>query len=238
MTRPLYALFLSVALLPLVGCANLNSPQTPEQVAQKEQEAKQALHAGQTDKAAGLYRSILQAQPDNAAALAGLARTQVMQGKLAEAEANYAKSVDVTPMPSTFAGYGAVFDLKGNHAGAQDAYRRGLAMDPDHPGLRNNMALSLAMTGQYDKAVDILKSVVDKAPDNTEYKGNLALVYALNGQDNAARRSLMTFLKPDEVERNMFIYGRMRQQGGGESLRDALRGSKAEAAAPQATPAP
>jgi tetratricopeptide (TPR) repeat protein len=39
---------------------------------------------------------------------------------------------------------GVMLDLKGDHDVAQAAYRKGLAMSPDHPTLRHNLQISLA----------------------------------------------------------------------------------------------
>lgn len=60
---------------------------------------------------------------------------------------------------------GISFDLLDEHAAAQTIYSDGLAIAPESPALRNNLALSLALSGQHEAALAPLQeaSSADRA---------------------------------------------------------------------------
>ena len=198
----------------------------PSDPAPRLEQGNALLATGDASAARAAFMSILKQDPNNAQALAGVGRADMQLGKYASARANFEKATTLAPKnASIFAGYGTVFDVEGDHAKAQSLYRQGLAINPDHLGLRNNLALSLAMAEDYDRSIDILKSVIARPEATPHHRANLAMVYALAGKENAARRTLTQDLRPDQVDRNVLIYNRMRQQRGRNSLREALIGN-------------
>lgn len=198
----------------------------PGDAAPRLEQGNALLALGNASEARRAFATVVQKDASNAQAFAGLGRADMQIGKYDSALANFEKAVSLAPSNAgTYAGYGAVFDVKGDHARAQSIYRKGLGISPDHLGLRNNLALSLAMAEDYDRAIDILKSVIARPEATPHHRANLAMVYALAGKENAARRTLTQDLRPDQIDRNVLIYNRMRQQGGSASLREALIGN-------------
>jgi Flp pilus assembly protein TadD len=197
----------------------------PGNAALRLEEGNALLAVGDAKAARTAFEKILKQDPQNADALAGVARADMQLGRYGDAKQNFEQSLAVAPNPGTYAGYGSVFDIEGDHVKAQATYRQGLALSPDYLGLRNNIALSLAMQEDYGRAIDILKSVIAKPEATPNHRANLAMVYALAGQEKAARRTLTQDLRPDQIDRNILIYNKMRAKGGAASLRDALAGN-------------
>lgn len=91
---------------------------------------------------------------------------------------------------------GVALDSLGRHAEAQTSYRAVLATTPRHVSARNNLALSLAVTGQYDEAVALLTPLVRSSAATPRIRENLALVYGLMG--DADRSAMLSRSDLDE----------------------------------------
>ncbi|MGI4939307.1 MAG: tetratricopeptide repeat protein [Janthinobacterium lividum] len=113
--------------------------------------------------------------------------------------------------------------LEGSHdvAGAQDAYRRALAANPDNVAATNDLALSRALQGETGPASDalhalrttILRTGRDDAALAT-VDGNLALVSAMQGRmRDAARYGADATPGPGELSDNMRFYSVLRPAG-------------------------
>ena len=98
------------------------------------------------------------------------------------------------------------FDLAGQHEAAQDAYRAGLQIAPDSMLLRNNLGLSLALSGKHAEAIEMLRAVADEPGAKARNRQNLALAYGLAGDLTAAER--ISRLDPDEesVQNNLSYF--------------------------------
>jgi len=83
-------------------------------------------------------------------------------------------------------GVGVAYDLQGKHAEAQNSYRRALAVDPAYSQSRNNLGLSLAVSGEYDSAETVLAELVGSELNNTVARQNLALAFFLQGRERDA----------------------------------------------------
>jgi Flp pilus assembly protein TadD len=110
--------------------------------------------AGSPADAEKVFRASLEkdgAQPD---ALRGLAHSLVLQGRAAEALPIYRRALASGGRndPRVYAGLGAALDMLGKHDEARATYEAGLKLAPDNPALRNNLALSFAMSGDPGKA--------------------------------------------------------------------------------------
>lgn len=77
---------------------------------------------------------------------------------------------------------GIALDLQGRHAEAQAAYRRALAVRPDLRAARVNLALSLALDGNADRALDTIAPVGADATAGTVERADIAAVHALVGR--------------------------------------------------------
>ncbi len=110
-----------------------------------------------------IFRAALEKEPKHADALRGLAHSLVTQGRAGEALPVYRQALAASSQPDAriYAGLGAALDMVGKHAEARAAYEAGLKLAPNDFGLRNNLALSYAMSGDTAKAQGILAGMAD-----------------------------------------------------------------------------
>ena len=108
-----------------------------------------------------IFRVALEKDPKHADSLRGLAHSLVTQGRAAEALPIYRQVLAAGGDKDAriYSGLGAALDMVGKHQEARAAYQAGLKLAPQDFGLRNNLALSYAMSGETEKAKAILKGM-------------------------------------------------------------------------------
>jgi Flp pilus assembly protein TadD len=110
----------------------------------------------------------------------------------------------------TFNAIGVAHDMSGEHDLAQQAYRKGLSLDPDHLGLRNNLGLSQALAGDYPGATATLSDLVARPGATVRYRQNLALVYGLAGDNDHATSVARADLDEAAIRNNLAYYTLLR----------------------------
>jgi Flp pilus assembly protein TadD len=164
---------------------NLTSQLPPESPLRVEF-ADALLEARAIDEAIGLYM----AAPNNARAQLGLARAQLALNQPSKALAYADRAASLAPRDvSVLVGRGVVLDRLGRHGDAQASYRQALAVAPRSVAARTDLALSLALSGRCDEALEILEPIARSATATARDRQNLAFIYGLKG-DAAAARSL------------------------------------------------
>jgi Flp pilus assembly protein TadD len=148
--------------------------------------------AGNPADSEKIFRVALAKQPKNADALRGLGHSLLTQGRAAEALPLYRQAIAASAKPDAriYAGLGAALDMVGKHEEARTAYQAGLKLAPGDFGLRNNYALSYAMSGDTAKAQAILAGMNDapkKPPKAKESLSALKAVVAKAAQAAPAR---------------------------------------------------
>ena len=144
------------------------------------EQAKQAAAAGQLDVAAQIYEQLLQEEPTNPEALAGLARTQIARGRLGAAREilervprEHANHVEVDGARAAL----ALAEEAGTLADPSELNARLAANENDHEA-RLDLATALFLRGQVEAAIEHLLTVVRK---DREWR------------DQAARKQLLKF---------------------------------------------
>ncbi len=169
------------------------------------------------DEAADAWTEALFLEPKNVVALAGygVSLTGLNQPHLALAKYETAVEVLIDPeaaIPATFDeramrnGLGVVYDMLGDAERAQQSYRAGLQLDPRDLNLSNNLGLSLALSGEYEAAIDILSEVVEHPRAGAKHRLNLALAYGLAGRSEEAARVARIDLDEQSVRQNLSYY--------------------------------
>jgi tetratricopeptide (TPR) repeat protein len=105
---------------------------------------------------------------------------------------------------------GVAYDLQARHDLAAKTYRQGLAVAPMSVPLRNNLALSLALEGRFDEAVDTLRPIAEGPAATRRTRQNLALVYGLKGDLDAAERLGRADLGESDLRRNLAYFAALR----------------------------
>ena len=107
---------------------------------------------GQVNEAIIAYNSGLARNARDPEALRGLARAYLLSGRPQLAGDPLSTAYKDTPNdPKLLQLIGVADDFTGQHDEAQARYRRGLELLPRDPGLLVNLALSLAVTGNYGR---------------------------------------------------------------------------------------
>jgi Flp pilus assembly protein TadD len=103
---------------------------------------------------------------------------------------------------------GIAYDFAGQHESAQAAYARALALSPDNLTVMNNLALSLALSGNLDAAIARLEPQNAMQRTTPQTRQSLALLYALRGDlgrtENLVRRDL-----PEKLANENLAYYRL-----------------------------
>ena len=159
------------------------------------------------------FNKIPSADPAFLDAQIGLERAQLMLSNPEKALEYADKAVAIAPKNSrALVGRGVALDMLARHPEAQAQYQAALAITPHDMGATSNLALSLAMTGQYDQAIRLLTPIA-RAPNATSrIRQNLALIYGLKGDDEAARALNRVDLDEQMTEKNLQFYAAARER--------------------------
>ncbi len=186
------------------------SPEDPQPLAKLGAVLLQ-LHA--YTEAATTYRAALKISPNplegelhRGLAVVLLALDQP-ETALAELDAAVAKAPED---PRLYNALGVAHDLLGRHDLAQQDYRNGLRLAPSNAGLRNNYALSLALSHDYPGAIAELSELASGADASPRHRLNLALIYGLAGDDKKAAALARTTLDEAAVANNLAYYTMLR----------------------------
>ena len=124
---------------------------------------------------------------------------------------------------------GVTKDLAGQHGEAQAYYWDGLARAPGDPALTVNLALSLALSGDYPNAIAVLQPLAMSPAGSAQERQTLALIYGLNGNTAEAARLGRIDLDDVSVEHNLAYYQSLRELPPEARSQAILSGSPARA---------
>jgi putative thioredoxin len=163
--------------------------------------AEAALAQGDTGGAAQDFAAALQADPDNMAAVAGLARVQLAEGEIDEAKAILESVPEPKKTDPAIAGVRAAMELSGETEGAGDAgaLQKQVAASPTAEN-RYELARALIASGDLQGGADqLLDSVADDRDWNEQAARKLLLkVFDAAGPTSdiarAGRRRLSSIL--------------------------------------------
>jgi putative thioredoxin len=165
--------------------------------------AKEAFAAGDAGSAANIYSQILQQDPGNLEAIAGLARAAILRKEFDRARELLDSVPPAQAGNAEIAAVRAALDLAeaGEKAfGAVDELRARLAADPNDHQARLELATALFAAGEREAAVDELLEIVKRAREWNEQAARKQLVKffeAMGPTDPltlAARRRLSSIL--------------------------------------------
>ncbi|MFS4438368.1 thioredoxin [Paracoccaceae bacterium GXU_MW_L88] len=126
-----------------------------DQIALALEEAEKLLADGQTEQAGELFGAILAQDPEEVKALAGILRTHLAAGEVADAEELWADLDDETQASDAMAGVRAQFEMReaAQAAGPLDQHEQAVSADPDNHQARLDYALALSGAGRNEEAV-------------------------------------------------------------------------------------
>ena len=197
------------------------------------------------------YAEAQKIAPDDPNAILGLGRILLISHNAGDAVSMFDLAVTKGASgPWVWNDKGVALDQLRRHKEAQDAYRAGLARYPNDRALRNNYALSLAMTSNFSDAEAILRPMAAEPDATAKTRLNLALVLGLKGNAAEAREMARNDLDGAALDNNARFYDYARAAINGTplppmptakpsaSMDPELRASAERAALAAATPIP
>ena len=170
------------------------------------------LEMGQVNEAIIALHGALERQPHDPEALRSLAKAYLETGRPSLAGAPLEVAFQDTPNdPKVLQLIGVADDFIGQHREAQERYRRGLELKPGDPALALNLALSLALTGNYDESVAALQPIATAPTAGPRERQTLALIYGLKGDRARAAQMARLDLDPASVDHNLAYYDTLRK---------------------------
>lgn len=166
-----------------------------------------------TEQIAVLERALV-LQPAHPEVFLELALVQLSLGKPALALEKLETALSKNPRDArALNGKAVALDELGRTAEAQETYRQALeAAGTQGNYIRNNLALSHVMHGQYDEAIALLEPMATATDANATVRQNLAMAYGLKGDESKARAWASKDLTPAQVNENIRFYARYRER--------------------------
>jgi len=193
------------------------------------------IEMGQADEAIIAFNSALSREARNPEALRGVARAYLKTARPELAGQPLALAFEGTPNdPKLLMLIGVADDFVDQHGEAQARYRRGLEIAPGDPGLTLNLALSLALTGDYDQAITRLRPLAAGPSGTPQDRQTLALIYGLKGDRRAAEKLALIDLEPAAAQHNLAAYDNLRRLSP-EARSRAIRALVTSSASPRSS---
>ena len=165
---------------------------------------------GSPRQAIGAYQRALAIEPRNAEAMRGLGNAQLQIGDAPAAISTLQAAGSIKPDWRVQNSLDVAYDLSGDFAQAQAAYRQGLQMAPGNLQLTGNLGLSLALSGNFDESLPMLEKAASDPQATPRIRQNLALAYGLAGNDQKAAEIAKIDLDPAQVQANLGYYEYLR----------------------------
>ena len=170
------------------------------------------LKMGAVNEAIVSYNQALVRPGDTQGAQVGLAKAFLKTGKPELALAPLSKALEASPDdPKLLLLLGVTRDMAGQHWEAQSYYRNGLSHAPGDPALTLDLALSLALSGDYPNAIAVLQPLAMAPTSSPRERQTLALIYGLRGNVAEAARLGRIDLDDVAVEHNLAYYQSLRE---------------------------
>ncbi|WP_375772716.1 tetratricopeptide repeat protein [Archangium gephyra] len=175
----------SVLLLAACGACSGKEPKSPLN------EISALYTSGAVDETVTRLRTYLQTAPRDELAWTILGHALLDQNKLDEAEAAYAKALEINPQRiEAITGQGRLFRMRQQYTQAMAAYERAIAIDASYAQAYSSMSVVALKQGHVDQAVAHGEKAyaLDKA--NPLIAANLAIAYHYAG--NTQKRDELT----------------------------------------------
>jgi Flp pilus assembly protein TadD len=101
---------------------------------------------------------------------------------------------------------GIALDLLGRHKEAQTTYADGLKLAPKNLELLRRMALSFAITEDYQTSLGLLQTVANEPGGAVTIRDALAMVYAISGQPDAAVKIISIGDKDEAAKQRLAFF--------------------------------
>ncbi len=140
------------------------------------------------------YKQALIVAPRDVHARLGLGKLQIRDDLRAAESSFRAVLTDAPRDPIALNDLGYVLDLQERHREAQVSYQLAMSSDPDRISTRVNLALSYALSGQAERAEQMLRDVAASASASRKIRLDFAVAQVMAGHDKDAAETLASDL--------------------------------------------
>lgn len=176
--------------------------------------ARNLRYLGRTQEAEGVIAGSDQYKAEDPVFILEYAKIEISRGEAAKALGHLTKLRGLDPLNwDVYSTLGIAYDMTESFADARQAYEKGLELAPSSPALVNNMALSIALSGNLDEAIQIMEDASLIVRRNEQVRQNLALLYGLKGDERKSRTISGISLDEESIRNNLEVYSKLR---GGE----------------------
>ena len=137
-------------------------------------------------QAAEAYRRAVAIDASDSAMLVDYGVLLLLMEQPKEARIQFNRALELEETPALYNGIAVAYDVSGDHSTAQAYYRVALELEPGDLAARSNLGLSLALSGDHQQSIKVLKSAVAHPFATREQERMLAAAYALAGDLPAA----------------------------------------------------
>jgi Flp pilus assembly protein TadD len=184
--------------------------QHPDDTAALQVQGEALTAQGRTEAARAVFTRLLQREPQSVAGQLGLGRI-LLASDAAGAERHLLAALAQDPRnAAALNDLGIARDLQGHHADAQTAYRRALGVAPQMQAAVVNLALSLALSGQAQDGMILLRPIANAATASPKVHQDLAVVATLAGDRATAEAALCCDLSPADRDRALQAFADLR----------------------------
>jgi len=171
------------------------------------------LDLGAVDEAIGVYNKVDLKSSARAGAEVGLGRAQLALHQTDAALTHFDAAAMLAPKDAkALLGRGVALDILDRHKEAQESYRQVIADNPQNVAARNDLALSLALSGDYAQAAAILQPIAMSPTATEKIRQNMALIYGLQGNTQQAERISRVDLSEADTAANLRFYQAVRER--------------------------
>jgi Flp pilus assembly protein TadD len=169
------------------------------------------VEVGSPDDAIDIFGQIDSRSPARLGALLGLTRAYLNLSEPAKALEYANEAQGLAPHDArVLVDKGVALDTLNRHAEAQELYRAVLVILPRHVSARNNLALSLALTGRYDEALALMGPLVRSSSATSRERENMAMIYGLMGDADHATMLSRVDLDEATTRSNLIFFTAVR----------------------------
>ncbi|HKT48331.1 MAG TPA: tetratricopeptide repeat protein [Candidatus Acidoferrales bacterium] len=129
------------------------------------------------DKAEGVLRGILKADPDNEAAVEQLTQLLMDEGKNTEAVQLLESMTAHSPSPATLDLLGDAYTQAHELGKAEQAYRKAVDLDPSELSHQRGLGQTLMAEEKYPEALKVYEKLADLMPDDADVYLRMAQIY-------------------------------------------------------------
>ena len=175
------------------------------------------------EEALAAFQQALALRPKNTDAMRGVGNSLVFLDRSALAIPHFERALALKEDPRLFNGIAVAFDMLDDYKAAQAFYRVGLKSSPKDPSLRNNLALSLLLSGNAAESANLLRTLAAQPEATTRHRLNFALSLVLNGDTRMAESVVRMDLDTKSAGEQIAFFETIKSLGKSKDARAAIR---------------